>query len=764
MKESILPSTDRRSPFYMETPPPDAKPIDHLVRYFKLWKHFIAALTAYLKDLLMAKEFEQNLNLQLVGSVQFPGFRNLPFRAVSEFEQNSALPTLLQLSTPKTEKNLQLTPSVTAEMRPGLAKTKSASSFLKNQTFAHRRTNSSATLSLDGSAAAKSKPKPAPAPAAPLAAMLAPKSDVTVDETYFPPDLLFPNMAQCLVHHHSSTYAAQQRLCRELQKLVPKLESLHRNLGIKIKEIKSLLKNESFANLLLVKEVSRTGAVLNTFIQAVQKYSGPMPVMRHSEEDDDGATLGDPFLTKLRLDFQLKTQLIHENYVFALYVNLQGISKDLLNYVLKELNGVSERLIRATSAEAVYATSMDQCAFNLGASLRDKIQSADYLWLYFMSHNPNFLNIYVDTPTSPKRETRSLKDVVVPYANSIHSKCLRCGYMYKKQKVLKSYVSSFYLLTANFLHEFKIEVDKGEKKTSPNQKKKTKGKVGGVVGHDDTPTKSYNLNDYTILVKEDKEFKFVLTKVSNRLQKFSFKCNSEADFVNWTTDLFDLLKFSNNHLRRFKFIEDKLELRDHTPSSSDTSASESQNDLHLNLSNLLSNKVSLKKIQPQSLNGIFTPKVQSPTEQSKNPFESDFAAGVVAASVPITSGTQSPVSPVSETGLVSPQPKSPSEAGLASPLEHQNEHEHYLQLQTELMAQQQKLLEMQNAGAEKPSLSRNLSADSFVSELEPLLGLLNFLDRNKNLVSDQPAAEFQLNADSLALVPTVFVLNHDLAS
>lgn len=795
MNESILPSTDRRLPFYMEVPPHDAKPIDHLVNYFKVWKHFVAALVAYLKDLVMAKEFELNLNLQLIGSAQFPGFRDLPYRCLSEIEQQLSGQAPAQQAAPKPDgKGLALAPTHSNTVdgkRPGLPKTKSASLFFKNQTFAHRRTGSSSTLASDSSTSPSAPLKvPAPKTATPaksptgtkfpgsttsppasiLAALLAPKLDISIDSTYFPPNSMVMNMGQCVVNHHFNAFNSQARLCREMQKVIGKLENLQKNLSIKIKEIKSSLKNESFANPTLVKEVSKTGAVLNTFILAVHKYSSDKPFIRQSQEDEeDVAILNDPFLTKLRLDYQLKTQLIHENYIFASYVNLQSISRDLLNYVVKELTAANEKLIRATSTEAVYASSLENCAVNLGVTLKSKLQLLQYEWQYFMSHNPHFLNIYDSTENSPKRMTRSFKDVVIPHANSVHSKCLRCGYMYKKQKLLKSYVSSFYLLTANFLHEFRVDDKNSDKKsTSPPNKKKTKGKVGGVVGHDDTPTKSYNLNDYKILVKNDKEFKFVLTKVSNGSQKFTFKCNGEADFINWTTDLYDLLKFGSHHKKRFQFIEEKLAARDRAEQAATPQSDvnlDDNNGMQLNLSSLLSSKLSMNKIQPQSLNGIFTPKVQSPSEQNKNPFETGFVEGIASAAP----AAASPGSPLSETDLVSSTTKSPgspeSPGAVAEPTSpHQDEHESYLRLQNEIMAQQQKLMEIQNTTANlaKP-LSRNSSNESMVSVLEQNnKDLSMFLNRNKNLMNhDHKGAEFALSTDSLALVPTVYVLNHE---
>lgn len=787
-QDSVLPSLDPRSPFYVNVPPHDSKPVLELIIYFKLWKLFIAAMVAYLKDLVMAKEFELNLNLQLVGSVQFPGAKELAYKCLQSVEHQLLSPQTSQLSTPKLEQNKSIHPvttgsTLTEGKRPGLAKTKSATSFFKNQTFAHKRTGSAQSLKLDmlqlyvfGGNAQQKPSVPAKQQANHSHSLLfsgasnvhsasyAPKLDVAVDPAYFPPRSLFMGMPQMLLNHHMNTYSAQVKLCKELNnRIILRLENLHKNLSIKIKEIRSLLKNDSFANPNLIKEVSKTGAIMSTFVELAKRYLGPRPVTKHeNDDDDDAASLSDPFLIKLRLDYQLKNQLVHENFVFASYVNLQNISRDLLNYVVKDLNSTTDKLMKLVSAEAVYALSVDLAVYNLAVTLRDRLNNVDYEWHHFVANNLNFLNVYETVGSSIKREARGFKDVVVPYADSLHGKCLRCGYMYKKQKLLKSYTSFFYLLTCNYLHEFKVD-NTSDEKGPPPSKKKNKGKVGGVVGPEDTPSKSYNLNDYRIVTKSEGDFKFVLTKVSNSSHKFTFKCQNEKDFNDWSSELYDLLKFSNNHLKRFKFIEDNLAMRDQAKpgkaaSTPGSGATTPKKDMNLNLNNLLSHKMSLQKISSPSLSGIFTPRLQSPTEAeggSKNPFENTFSE-IQGGSMPAASPGAS--SSYGST-LPSSRPMTPTEEGAA--LTHQREHENYLKLQNEILKQQQQLLELSVSQSLRPSLSRNSSSELMVSVLEQdNTNLAQFLNDNKNLMENTGNhAAMELMA-SLA-IPTVKILNHE---
>lgn len=795
---AVLPSTDRRSPFFVNVPSYEAKPIQHLVQYFKLWKQFISSLSAYLKDLVMAKEFDLNLNLQLIASVQFPGFKDLPYRCMRDLELLTNYASSTSQTPPKNEVNKtsvsHLAPTVSNDQkRPNLPRAKSATSFLKNQPFAHRRTTSSVTVDLDSSDQAPSKivsglkvPQPpikaggqakgrpnglSPQNSSPnvtlniLAAKVAPKSDVDIDPTYFPPDSLFMNMGAALVNNHLNIQQAQMKLCRDVtNRLIPNLEQLHRNLSIKIKEIKSLLKNDSFANVTLVKEVSKTGVCINDYINAVGRYLGSKPIIKQrtdQHDEHDSACLGDPFLAKLSLDHQLKSQLIHENYIFALYVNLQGISKDLLNYIIKDLNSVAEKMIKAMSAEAAYISSTEECLFNLGVTLKSKLKTLTYDWEYFMSHNKNFLNVYYDTPESPKRAIRSYKDIEYPYSNSIHSKCLRCGYIYRKQKLMKSYVSYFYVLTCNYLHEFKIEntekkSDKKAQKGSTAQatKKKAKSKVGGVIDHEDTPVKSYNLNDFTIDIKDTNDLKFVLQRVSSNL-KVSFKCLNEADFMAWSTDLQDLLKFSSNHLKRFKYVEDKLgkgtasqESASRESSSQQAVNGQSSQEMSLNLKNLLSDKASLDRIlpNPNYLKGDFTPKVLSPNQQVTDSFDSVQFGTANEGQFSTTDRVISPAASIVNSPLASPELRPQTQQDL----------EAYLKLQSEIMVQQQKLMLIE--ADRQLSISRTSSEESMGSGLNTNNGLPYFLGQNQ--VYMNAIGKHHQTTESLSSLPEVLILDH----
>lgn len=647
-KEEILLAANTQSPFYLNLPSIDAKPIDELIIYFKGYKRFIKSLIHYLKEIAMIKEFESNLNYQLINS----------------FNETTTSP-----------------PVSTGNQRPNLNKSKSSSnhSFLKLKSI----------------------------------------NDST----------LINNLNTTIVNHHSHLHHLNSKHHKELvHKLIPKLENLLKNLSNKIKEIKSSLKNDLFINDQVKKEISKTGSVLHTYMKAVELYnSKPIfaNMVKNSDEDDEDETfdsneiLDDPFLIKLRLNYQLKHQLIKENYLFAAFINLQNISKDLLSYILKELYAVVERF------EKISHLNLKSINFNANSE-----------WLNFILNNINFLNVYTPSEVNPKREIRHFKDLIIPYNNSVHNKCIRFGIIYKKLKLLKNYNRFYYLLTCNYLHEFKIE-DKSNGDTPNSQKT---NKLTGFIDHNDYPIKSYNLNNYKIVIKNEKNFKFNLVKISSEKQT-TLKCNNLTDFNNWYNDLKDLLRFESNHDERFEFVERKLALRDSTrkpilkselsddsskinattrsppsniqlpsnvpmpnlnlsfPSYQSTSlndtygSSSSSVNTHRRTPLSYSLNVSENPVQNSSLQGVFTPNIRTPSSSGsdKNPFDSSFLNSM-ESSLP-------------SNGI------SPSQLPSNGPLEAAK-HEDYLKLQQHYLKQQQDLINSKLMENENHLQSNNPATDN----------------------------------------------------
>lgn len=821
-KESILPGSDPRSPYYINVPNRDSKPIDDLIAYFKFWKHFIKSLIFYLKEISVSKEFSANINYQLISSVQFPGFKDLPLKYQSLLESHNSQPGTPNKELKKTLSGTNLANSgnstgsgsdiqshnggnnssgenadnasiTSSDKRPGLFKTKSNNStFMKRsgtptstggQNFnSHKRNTSSSAFfksipnhlnsSLSLPILSMGNHQPGLGPVLPGSHNI---NDVRIPPEFFPNDSVLTNLSPLLINHHLHTFQAQMKTYKELKtKLIPRLESLLKNLSLKIKEIRSSLKNESFANDEVAKEISQTGKILTTYTSSIERYSGPKPVFKKAvdeiEGEEDKAVLDDPFLLKLKVDHQLKNQLIQENFLFASYLNLQNISKDLLTYVLKELNFITERFGKLINQESCEADEM--AMVSLFDALKNKLQrSSNAYWEHFISHNKNFLNIYIDTPVSKKREIRNLSKLTLPYATSIHNKCIRSGIIYKKLKILKNYSGHFYVLTCNYLHEFKIENDhqhnNDEKQTStpPSTNQKKKDKKGGLIDYNDVPLKSYNLNDYILHSKDAKNFKFVLQRVSNTSKKFTFKCKSVNDYNNWYGDLQELLQFGNEHLRRFKLVQDKMAVKEEEAkriheqklrekqanaaahvavsekqekqgSSDQPSTHEQQataaalaaagvheQKIRDQIGNVDSNKPGPLNLQNISLanypannfvstpinsgSGSQSPVIRSPLSNEvlveRNPFERTFSNHSASN---LSSPNYSPNQILISNATLSPPILATSNS---SPhlVGHQQQHESYLQVQQEYLRQQQEILNLKIKQAELEQQSQN---------------------------------------------------------
>ncbi|EGV66560.1 transcriptional activator [Yamadazyma tenuis] len=624
VKEDILPSTNPLSPFYNNLPSQSSRPIDELVTYFKNYKTLIKNLLHYFKEIALVKEFESNLNHQLLSS-----YSSYSTKSSTQSPPSSNATTPAELSK-----------------RPNLFKTKSNS----NYNFLKSGGNGSGNL--------------------------------------------VNTINHAIMSHHQTLYSLNLKHYKELSsKLIPKSESLLRNLSVKIKEIKSSLKNDSFVNDSILREISKTGALLKAYTSSVEAYNTSNILLDNDDEDDEdglGDPLGttvkheDPFLLKLRLNYQLKNQLIKENYLFAAFVNLQNISKDLLTYVLKDLTQILDKFEKMNTGKTL--------DFNINLNSNQE-------WESFIMGNPSFLNVHGPSTLNPKREIRHFKNIVTPYANSVHNKCIRFGIIYKKSKLLKNYNRYYYLLTCNFLHEFRIETNgsQGPLQGGAVTSDKSKTKLAGFISHNDIPSKSFNLNNYKIVVKNEKSFKFNLVKLSSGKQS-SFKCNNATDFTNWVTDLTDLLQFEADNISRFEFVQRKLATRTEmkvanlSPSSSAISTPSGTNiskPLHananananstLNLPNISNMSINDSASQP-SLQGVFTPQIRTPSSSGsdRNPFDTSFTNFGNATS-PHSNSNSNPTSP-----------------GLST-----TQHEDYLRLQQEHLKQQQMLIDLKLREAEK---------------------------------------------------------------
>lgn len=618
-KETILPANNPKSPFYNNLPKQDAKPIDELVKFFKYYRNLIKSLLNYFKEVSLIKEFESNLHYQVLNSYS-QSLNSGKLTAISSPGINSSG----HLASTTTSNGG--TPPERQDKRPLLMKSKSST-----QGFSYSATGHS----------------------------------------------FYDSTNYLILNHHYQMHNNSLKHYRELiNRLIPKLETLLKNLSNKIKEIKSSLRNDSFINDSIIKEISKTGSILHKYMNSIELYNTQDNVQVYEDNDNfnQQVNLDDPFLVKLRLNYQLKNQLIKENYLFAAFVNLQTISKDLLAYVLKDLQNILERFEKTSNVNFKANLSFD----------------ANVEWETFVIKTPDLLNIYKSSGNSVKREARQFNSLVIPYSNSIHNKCIRFGSIYKKLKLLKNYNLYHYLLTCNYLHEFKMDATSNPSNSAKNYKHVS------FINHDDIPEKSYNLNNYEIEVKNDKSFKFNLIETATG-KHTSFKCNNSRDFNNWVTDLSGLLQFEDNFDKRFEFVQQKLSARQNEKTASKSSfhsqiptvsqttlpATDSVVLLNSDQSSLAVSNTSLV-LPESSLQGVFTPQIRTPSSSGsdRNPFEQSFFIGNNDGNLSgiNVNGSGSGSRNSNQSSL----PTSPGPGGI--------DHENYLKIQQEYLRHQQEII------------------------------------------------------------------------
>lgn len=327
-----------------------------------------------------------------------------------------------------------------------------------------------------------------------------------------------------LKKYHYNLAKAQYNTALELSNnVIPRLEELRKDLALKIKEIKNL--NSDFNNS-ISEQIALTGQLLHEYIDQVEALVGG---------DKTVGGKADPYLLRLRLEIQLKKQLNEENLIEEAFINLQITGLELEKIIFQELQNSLKDYSELIAQEILlhYANLINELAQGI-------LKKPNFIeWDSFIDKNHKSLinlkhNDQIPVP-------RNLNSIEYPYNKSIVSKCLRSGYFYKKNKFLKNYSKSFFILTINYLHEFK----------SSN------------LIQDSQPIHSISLND-SILTESNQE-KFQLhTHSSNYIFKKPSDL-SPQDFTKWLVDLKNLTSF-NNFKERYEFINTKINLsRSSTP-------------------------------------------------------------------------------------------------------------------------------------------------------------------------------------------------------
>ncbi|AOA63128.1 Putative glycerol channel activator [Komagataella phaffii CBS 7435] len=338
-------------------------------------------------------------------------------------------------------------------------------------------------------------------------------------------------------------------------KVIPRLENFKRSLNSKIKEILTL-KND-FKLQKIKSQVAMTGQLLSDYVNVIELFNRGSTTtpsgLDTSEKYNSKLTSSgkyDPYVLKLRFDLQLRQQLLEENMVRESFLSIQKAGLLLEEVVYKEVQNAFGKFANLIDAEV--NTVKKNLVEDLKEGFLKNVPSSD--WDYFiLNDKANFLNISSKEILNPS-PGRKLSNIVYPYQKKLAARCIRSGHLEKKNKLLKSYAKGYYVLTLNFLHEFK----------TPDRKKEY------------MPQSSLPL-DRVVLKESDRESrKFVLHDTSTKTNHI-FKCVDAVDAGKWYTDLKELTKYASsierNTVMEFRYANSvaKQPVQGHSKNSSESS-------------------------------------------------------------------------------------------------------------------------------------------------------------------------------------------------
>ncbi|ODV64368.1 uncharacterized protein ASCRUDRAFT_74008 [Ascoidea rubescens DSM 1968] len=357
--------------------------------------------------------------------------------------------------------------------------------------------------------------------------------------------------------------------------LIPNLNNLNEIISMKIKEIKIL--SNDFANHNINREIALTGQRLTDYLSSIFELKTNKIILKNNknnnsndktslstghqksvsstslksfsslssstDEIDNINIIGkDPYLLKLNLDLQLKNQILEENYLIEAYENIQKNGSELDRIIFQEIQDnlnlyltLIENNNNNNNNNNANANSNANANANSNGDLRfliDIINQDSYCeWNEFINKdgNKNFISNF--------NRPRNLGDIYYPFNDCILSKSIKMGFLLKKSKVFNKYNKYYYVLTLNYLHEFK----------------------SNNLIDDNTPIYSLKLNN-CFISEFDKISKFILVyknPLSKKIQKIIFKTEDKVELFKWYNDLNKLLSFPSS-IERGLYIESKL--------------------------------------------------------------------------------------------------------------------------------------------------------------------------------------------------------------
>ncbi|ODV81905.1 uncharacterized protein CANTADRAFT_44922 [Suhomyces tanzawaensis NRRL Y-17324] len=336
-----------------------------------------------------------------------------------------------------------------------------------------------------------------------------------------------------LTKFHQQNVTNASKTLKEINNvIIPKLEELRKDLQVKIKEIKNLQNDFKTS---LGKEITETKALMNQYQQAITASNKlDDGSSQHHVDGSSDHGKNDPYLVKIRLDRQLKRQLNEENYLYQAYANLQNAGGNLESIVVLEIQNYLSQFLNLLNTENSSLPEFLLPNFNNGFLSKE----ATFEWNSFISRNlpsnsiasaaigNNSFAIKAGTFIDLSFPSRKVADLNVPNFDSTLNAAVREGFLERRSKYLKSYSSGWYVLTCNYLHEFKTADRKKDQQPAMSlpldsctvtEHSKDDGKTGGV-------------------------YKFILSsKLANglmhRTHNWVFRTDTYKSMINWYSDI-----------------------------------------------------------------------------------------------------------------------------------------------------------------------------------------------------------------------------------
>ncbi|CAI5760631.1 unnamed protein product [Candida verbasci] len=370
-----------------------------------------------------------------------------------------------------------------------------------------------------------------------------PKDDYEAISKFFLPvgNGSIQDVPRILFKYHQQNAINGSKTLKEINNIIiPKLEELRKDLLIKIKEINNL--QNDFKNN-LSKELNETKTLISQYNQSIEisnkldngslKNNSTHHHLIENSSSSSESFKFDPYLVKIKLDRQLKKQLVEENYLYDAYANLQNAGKQLESIVVLEIQNYLSNFLNLVNEEN--STFSKFLLPNISNGFLGK--ESNFEWDAFIERNlPSINNIssinnsnsvvkngtFIDL-NIPKRQ---MNEFLIKNFDSNLNISIREGYLERRSKFLKNYSSAWYVLTCSFIHEFKS-----------NDRKK-----------DPLPVMSLALDSCTVSDhskddgKSDGIYKFILTSRSSntlmsKTHKWVFRTNTFKNMIDWFNDI-----------------------------------------------------------------------------------------------------------------------------------------------------------------------------------------------------------------------------------